>query len=124
MSVEGEVTRRHWMGRRYGAAQTFISRWGSGVIIAEDAMRMKSDHRLAGATTFLNQGAHNFMKFADLTWPQAVQLCCLNPAKLLGMDKKKGDIRVGMDADLAIVDESWTPQAVLVNGTLAHTVSR
>ena len=113
-----------WPGAGWpvGTEMTYVT--GEDVIIAEDAMRMKSDHRLAGATTFLNQGAHNFMKFADLTWPQAVQLCCLNPARLLGMDKKKGDIRVGMDADLAIVDESWTPQAVLVNGTLAHTVSR
>ena len=38
------------------------------------------------------------------------RLLSSNPAKLYGVDKQKGSIRVGLEADFAIVDpnETWT----------------
>jgi len=36
--------------------------------------------------------------------------CCHNTAKQVGLEHRKGDLRVGMDADLCIFDDSaeWT----------------
>ena len=75
---------------------------GEEVFVADDAMRMKEDNQLAGATTFLNKCLHNLMRFAGLSWTEAVQVGCLNPARLAGVADRKRDIQVGMDADLLV----------------------
>jgi len=47
--------------------------------------------------------SHGFMK-GRLTLPQLVWLCCTRPAQLFGLGDSKGDIKVGMDADLVLFD--------------------
>lgn len=37
-----------------------------------------------------------------------VELCCWNPARLMGLDHRKGDIAPGMDADITVIDPSHT----------------
>lgn len=39
-----------------------------------------------------------------LTWKRFVELCCTRPAELFGLGDRKGDISIGMDADIVIVD--------------------
>ncbi|MDR2468839.1 MAG: dihydropyrimidinase [Spirochaetaceae bacterium] len=46
-----------------------------------------------------------------ITLRRFVELCCTNPAKLAGIYPQKGVLRVGSDADLAIIDPA--PQSVL-----------
>lgn len=38
------------------------------------------------------------------------------PAKLIGLEKSKGTVQVGKDADLVIADESFTVKKVLLSG--------
>jgi len=44
-----------------------------------------------------------------LTWQRLVELCCTRPAELFGLSDRKGDIAIGMDADLVLLDpdEEW-----------------
>ncbi|TCM42486.1 dihydroorotase family protein [Kribbella sp. VKM Ac-2568] len=39
-----------------------------------------------------------------LTLDRAIELCCVNPARLVGLAGRKGTIEVGADADLVVVD--------------------
>lgn len=48
-----------------------------------------------------------------LTWPQLVRVCAANPARLFGLEGRKGALAVGMDADLAIWDP--TPAWVIAD---------
>ncbi|HLI10321.1 MAG TPA: amidohydrolase family protein [Alphaproteobacteria bacterium] len=48
----------------------------------------------------LSEGYHK----GRLTLPQIARLLGTNPARIFGLDKRKGDIFVGADADLTIVD--------------------
>ena len=41
-----------------------------------------------------------------LTWTRLVNLCATNPAKRFGLSYKKGDIQVGLDADITLFDPS------------------
>ncbi|MCC6906501.1 MAG: dihydropyrimidinase [Phycisphaerales bacterium] len=39
-----------------------------------------------------------------------VELCCTNPARIMGMGDRKGHIAPGFDADIVIIDPSWTKE--------------
>lgn len=38
----------------------------------------------------------------------AINACTCNPARCLGIDKRKGTIGVGMDADLVVLDTDYS----------------
>ena len=40
----------------------------------------------------------------QLTLDRLVELCCLNPARLVGLAGRKGSLEVGADADLVVLD--------------------
>ena len=44
-----------------------------------------------------------------LSWPSVLEKLTINPAKLLGLDHRKGSLRPGFDADVTIIDPdlSW-----------------
>ena len=106
-----------WPGAGWdGAEMTYVT--GEEVVVDDDAMRMKEDNQLAGATTLLNKCVHNLMRFAGLSWTAAVQVGCLNPARIAGVADRKGDIKVGMDADLLVVDDQWNPRVVIIRGEI------
>ena len=106
-----------WPGAGWdGTEMTYIT--GEEVFVAEDAMRMKADKQLAGGITFLNKCVKNLMTYAGLSWTEAVQTGCLNPARIAGVADRKGDIKVGMDADLLVVDDQWNPRVVIIRGEI------
>ena len=101
-----------------GAEVTYVT--GEEAYVASDAMRMKSDNQLAGGTTFLNRCVYNIASCAGLSWPETVRVGCLNPARLLGIEGRKGDIKSGMDADILAVNDSWEPQLVIIEGNVVR----
>jgi N-acetylglucosamine-6-phosphate deacetylase len=57
---------------------------------------------LAGAGHLLDTCVANAVRFSDLTLAQAVRCATTIPAQLLGLDRQKGQLRVGADADLTL----------------------
>ncbi|MCB0256915.1 MAG: amidohydrolase family protein, partial [Anaerolineae bacterium] len=46
----------------------------------------------------------------------AVRMATLNPARVIGADKRKGSLLPGKDADLAIFDDDFTAWRVMIGG--------
>jgi N-acetylglucosamine-6-phosphate deacetylase len=64
-----------------------------------------SEGKLAGSTLTLDRALRNIVALgAPLA--DAVRMLTLNPASLLGIEFKKGALRVGADADVLLLDES------------------
>ena len=59
---------------------------------------------LPGLETLLPIVFTKGVKAGKLTLEQFVDLCCTNPAKLMGLYPRKGTIAVGSDADLVLID--------------------
>jgi len=59
---------------------------------------------LAGSTLTLDRALRNIVALGT-PLPDAVRMLTLNPATLLGMEFKKGSLRVGADADILLLDE-------------------
>jgi len=59
---------------------------------------------LAGSTLTLDRALRNIVALG-IPLPDAVRMLTLNPASLLGIEFKKGSLRVGADADILLLDE-------------------
>jgi N-acetylglucosamine-6-phosphate deacetylase len=59
---------------------------------------------LAGSTLTLDRALRNIVNLG-IPLPDAVRMLTLNPASLLGIEFKKGSLRVGADADILLLDE-------------------
>jgi N-acetylglucosamine-6-phosphate deacetylase len=71
---------------------------------------------LAGSTLTLDAAVRNLSNFTGLTYQQCLPCATLNPARLLGIDKQKGVIAAGTDADLAILDREHYVTQTYVRG--------
>jgi len=74
---------------------------------------------LAGSTLTLDRALRNI---ANLGVPlaDAVRMLTLNPASLLGIEFKKGSLRVGADADILLLDQSLRVTDVWARGLPVH----
>jgi N-acetylglucosamine-6-phosphate deacetylase len=78
-----------------------------------------SEGKLAGSTLTLDKALRNVMalgkSFADTT-----RMLTLNPASLLGVEFKKGALRVGADADVLLLDEAMQISGVWTRGAAVN----
>jgi N-acetylglucosamine-6-phosphate deacetylase len=70
----------------------------------------------AGSTTLLNQMLPVLVDVVGMPVWEAVRTVTLNPARLLGLDSRKGSIAVGKDADLVIFNPDFTAWRVMLAG--------
>jgi N-acetylglucosamine-6-phosphate deacetylase len=78
-----------------------------------------SEGKLAGSTLTLDRALRNVMKLG-IPFASAVQMLTFNPAKLLGIEFKKGALRTGADADVVLLNESLEITQVWTRGLPVH----
>ena len=66
--------------------------------------RMVKDNGLAGSGLTMDRAVQNACKFLDLPLHEAVKMASTNPAHVLNIEKNKGVIAKGYDADLLVID--------------------
>ncbi len=89
---------------------------GQEVVVKNGVARLKKDNSLAGSVLTLNIALKNIIENTDLSLPQAVNMISLNPARLLGIEKYKGSISIGKDADIVIMDTEFNVKNTVVEG--------
>lgn len=76
---------------------------GQKVFVKNKQARLE-DGTLAGSVLNLNDAVYNISKYTDFTLSRLITLITLNPAKILGIDKLKGTLEIGKDADITVFD--------------------
>ena len=71
---------------------------------------------IAGSTLTMDAAVRNAIRFLDISLAEAALLASENPARLLGLDHRKGAIAPGFDADLTILDNYMRACGTLVAG--------
>ena len=69
----------------------------------------------------MNQGLRILIEEAGVPVLTAVHACTLNPARVLRVDNRKGQICTGYDADLAILEDDYSVAATYCCGTRAYS---
>ncbi|MBN3039055.1 MAG: N-acetylglucosamine-6-phosphate deacetylase [Candidatus Omnitrophica bacterium] len=75
---------------------------------------------LYGSALRLNKALANACKFLNLSLPEAMQLLTLNPARMLKVDRRKGSIAQGKDADLVIFNSKCKILMTIVEGKIVY----
>lgn len=89
---------------------------GERIFIYEDGSAHRITGNLAGSTLRIIDGLRICVKNALVPFNYALNSCTINPAKLLGIDNKKGSICAFKDADLVIIEDDYTIHKTMVEG--------
>lgn len=76
------------------------------------------DGKLAGSVIGLDDAVRNIMKFSGVSLTDAVGMASLNPARVLGIERKKGSLEKGKDADIVIFDKGLKVKHTIVKGNM------
>ena len=94
---------RHWW---YRGRRTVIER-------VVEALGLPADARILDAGC---GSGRNMVELAGVPLVEAVQMATLNPARALGLEKQKGTLAAGADADLVILDDTLNVIRTFVGG--------
>ncbi len=81
--------------------------------------RCEFDGRLAGSVLTLDRAVRNMMQFTGTSLQDAIRMATASPAKVLGIAKRKGNLSVGADADIAV----FTPAGEVVRTIIGGIVN-
>jgi N-acetylglucosamine-6-phosphate deacetylase len=92
---------------------------GRKVQVVQGAVRL-SDGTLAGSTLTLDRAVRNMVAFAGVTWSEAIRMATLTPARIAGVDGRKGKLVPAADADLVALDDGGNVKYAWTRGRLAY----
>ncbi|MHB8887743.1 MAG: N-acetylglucosamine-6-phosphate deacetylase [Acidobacteriaceae bacterium] len=76
---------------------------------------------LAGSILTMDLAVRNLVAFTDASWQVATRMASQNPAHMLGLDKRCGEVAVGRDADINVLTKDGIVTATLLRGK-QHTI--
>lgn len=92
---------------------------GAKIIYKGDICRLE-DGTIAGSVLHLNKGVWNVYKNSTIPLYECVNGASLNPATAIGIDKNKGSIEIGKDADIIITDGEFNVQKTIIGGKVKY----
>ena len=90
------------------------------VVVENGDAKLKSNGVRAGSTLTLAQALRNLVRFTQKPPEALLPLLTINPATVLGIQDRKGEIREGMDADFVLLDEDLQVQVTAVEGRVVY----
>ena len=88
---------------------------------SKDGTARYADGTLIGTALGLSQLLKRFVDFTDCPLDAAIRTVTHNPAKVLGLQDRKGGIAVGKDADLVLLDENLSVSKTIVGGKVVFS---
>ncbi len=90
-----------------GNSQVFVE--------GEKAVLLESN-TLAGGVLSLNKAVKNVLKWCELSVPEVVKMVTLNPARILGLEKRMGSLKEGQQGNLVMFDREFNIKKTILNG--------
>jgi N-acetylglucosamine-6-phosphate deacetylase len=90
-------------------------RLGSFEVQVRDG-RCESYGKLAGSVLTMDVALRNVMSFARLNFQDSIRLATVNPARVLGLENRKGVLKPGADADVTVFSPSGEVRKTIVRG--------
>ena len=89
-----------------------------------DGVGMLLDHSaFAGSTTLLGQMVPILRDALGIPLAEAVRMASLTPARVIGVDDRKGSLAAGKDADIVVFEDDFTVWRTMIAGRWVHAAS-
>lgn len=93
---------------------------GLEVIIEDGVAKLPDRTAFAGSVATTDRLVRNMIQMADVPLKDAVKMATATPARIMGIDNKKGSLVKGKDADIVIFDEHINIQKTIVKGRVIY----
>ncbi len=93
---------------------------GGQKIIYKGIVCRLEDGTVAGSILHLNKGVWNVYTNSNIPLYECVNCASLNVATTLGIEKTKGSLEVGKDADIVILDNEFNVQKTIIKGEVKY----
>ncbi len=97
---------------------------GDQEVVVHGGEARLTDGTLAGSTLTMDLAVKSFLQFTNCSIPEAVRCATLTPARLLGIDDRKGSLEVGKDADLVLLDSEFNVSYTVLRGEIVYAHDR
>lgn len=94
-------------------------RYGREMFSDEKGLIKNSDGRICGSGKWVLFNMSQLEKVVGVDFENIVKMASLNPAKFLNIDHLTGSIKVGKQADIAIIDDDFNCYKTYVKGEVA-----
>jgi len=92
---------------------------GKEVVLQNGEARLRNG-TLAGSVLTMEKAVANLLRFRAGSLSECLRMASQNPARLIGLGKRKGRIAQGMDADLVGLDHNLSVRWTMVRGQIVY----
>ncbi|WP_069651049.1 N-acetylglucosamine-6-phosphate deacetylase [Caloranaerobacter ferrireducens] len=103
---------------RAGCMKEGIYELGGQKVIVKNSSARLENNTLAGSILTLNKAVKNILENTNIKLHEVIKLVTQNPAKVIGIDKNKGSLNIGKDADITVFDEDLNIYFTVVEGKI------
>lgn len=89
---------------------------GLPVIVEDGVAKLPDRTAFAGSVATFDRLIRTMVQKADVPLTDAVRMGSLTPARILGIDRQKGSLAEGKDADIVVFDAQYAVQATFIAG--------
>lgn len=94
---------------------------GLKVIIEDGVAKLPDRSSFAGSVATADRLVRNMVNMAGVSLEEAVRMISKTPARIMGLENRKGSLITGKDADVVVFDERVNVQHTIVNGRLVYS---
>lgn len=95
-------------------------RLGDFEVVVDETSARLADGTLAGSILTLDAALRNLMRFTGCTFAQALGCVTVTPARLLGLETRRGVLAPGCLADLVLLDGDYRVVKTIVGGQVVY----
>jgi N-acetylglucosamine-6-phosphate deacetylase len=92
---------------------------GLEVIVEDNVAKLPDRSSFAGSVATADQLVRNMVNLAAVPLQDAIRMASLTPARIAGVESRKGSIEEGKDADIVILDKDLFVKKTIIKGRIA-----
>ena len=93
---------------------------GLPVIVEDGVAKLPDRSSFAGSVATTDRLVRTMIQIADIPVLEAIRMMTQTPARILGVDRQKGTLLPGMDADIVIFNEDIEIDKTIIGGTVVY----
>jgi len=93
---------------------------GIRVIVEDDVAKLPDRSSFAGSVATADRLVRTMIRLAEVPIMDVIKMITATPARILGVNDKKGELMAGKDADIVIFNDDINIQMTIINGRIVY----